>query len=126
MKYRLKDKKLAEHFRAIYPDFEEKLDEACKDQIEDKYDCILMKICRPTQERHDVLFFLKEEVESVPAYDPSDWNAYPLVTPPEDVWMRIETYDGRGLRSFYKAGRWLSDTHEPLESAAKRFRPWED
>ena len=126
MKYRLKDKKLAEHFRAIYPDFEEKLDEACKDQIEDKYDCILMKICRPTQERHDGLFFLKEEVESVPAYDPSDWNAYPLVTPPEDFWMRIETYDCRGLRSFYKACRWLSDTHELLTSAAKRFRPWED
>lgn len=52
-------------------------------------------------------FFNANEVEAIPEYNPHGWNAYPLVTPPENVWMRVETRAGLGFKAFFADGFWF-------------------
>lgn len=87
--------------------------------------------------------FHKDEVEEVPQYDPTKWNEWPCVTPPNDVRMRVEvltkiedegTPDQRGGKVRYRGcasffqGFWLfgKDNCSLNFGETVRFRPWED
>lgn len=73
----------------------------------------------------------KSELMNI-GYDPHQWNNYPEVTPPENVWMRLEicpgSEDSGRVGAKYVNGKWLLDdgTIENFGDYPARFRPWED
>lgn len=100
MRYRLKDREL-----------QRKLDEATDGEFSrrlqndrERMDGIILIGCMGTIEdrrRHNhtkllrmTLCFAPDEIEEVREYDPTKWNNYPEVEPPEGVWMRVEWRDG--------------------------------
>lgn len=83
------------------------------------------------ESRFTVTLF-KEDFVIAPEYDPSDWNAYPDVTPPEGVLMLVECIDeddktfktcaeyvGDGYGAYY----WRNEYE--IDVPVKRFRPLE-
>lgn len=76
--------------------------------------------------------FRFDDIEEVPEYDPNSWNRFPEVTPPEGVWMRVETDMGFGFKARFQFGDWLDNRNDivgppdGIDGAAVRFRPWED
>ena len=73
-----------------------------------------------------------KDIEAIEEYDPSEWNNFPAVTPPENVWMRIE-FDNPDGRVFRYVARYVEDDGEYYwidqsmnEIDVSRFRPWED
>lgn len=80
-----------------------------------------------------IITFKRKDLEIIDEYHPDFWNAYPEVTPPEGVPMRVECqgYD-RTLRTclVYKQGAWHYEsgvTFKGYETAlqVRRYRPWE-
>ena len=84
----------------------------------------------------------EDDIEDVPVFDPMNWNGYPTVIPPKNVWMRVEceridTILGirikvvkiRRCAKFVELkGRdeWVGTDGEPLDGEyVKRFRLWE-
>lgn len=73
----------------------------------------------------------RSDIEEVPQYDPTKWNEWPDVEPPEGVDMRAEVLSKDG-KVFFKgagyfkggdwniAGRWIDSDRRV------RFRPWDD
>ncbi len=72
-------------------------------------------------------------------YNPNAWNAFPEVTPPRNVWMRVEYECQLGqLRAWYAMGSrlkwngkdWLTGFKGESLCVHKAknilFRPWED
>lgn len=73
-----------------------------------------------------------DNLEVIEEYDPKKWNSYPKVTPPEGVWMRVETWSAcgtvvRGVFT-YVNGAWRRSkyTDPQNEIKAARFRPWDE
>lgn len=137
MKYKLKDEKLAEHFRAIYPTFDEELNIACKRQMEDKSDYIHLTIYGINRVDHeDELFFKKSAIKEILKYNRKDWNSYPEVMPPHNIALRVEYQDTLGAFRktcgvFFKPASddpafWIDFNSKKLEFQSLRFRPWED
>lgn len=137
MKYRLKDR-----------DLQRKLD-----------DITAGGFSKVLEKKIDVTFFCEEFLflgagsirvrlfesafEEVLEYDPTKWNEWPCVTPPNDVRMRVEvltkiedegTPDQRGGKVRYRGcasffqGFWLfgKDNCSLNFGETVRFRPWED
>ena len=73
-----------------------------------------------------------DNLEVIEEYDPKKWNSYPKVTPPEGVWMRVETWSACGavVRGvfMYVNGAWRRSkyTDPQNEIKAARFRPWDE
>lgn len=131
MKYKLKDKELAEHLRAIYPEFDKELESVCDSQMNDGCDCVLIKIYGPKGPRLNLLIF-KPEIEAI--YDPKSWNIFPSVTPPKDKLMWLEYWGPSG--AFHRTcGKYATSCGDPcwvdvdgniLDFERLYFRPWED
>lgn len=132
MKYRLKNKKLEQNLNKSFKNFKENLQDCCKNQMKDEtpYICIASK---DDPNIHSILFN-KEAIEAYEEYNPTAWNNFPQVTPPEDVWMRLEViryemseqHTHRMVVKFNK-GKWKF-SHEGLlyleDRDIVRFRPW--
>lgn len=80
-----------------------------------------------------IITFKRKDLEIIDKYHPDFWNAYPEVTPPEGVPMRVECqgYD-RTLRTclVYKQGAWHYESGVPFKGyetalQVRRYRPWE-
>lgn len=81
-----------------------------------------------------VLTFTKNDVNVEDVFSPDEWNDYPLITPPERVFMRLEwvTRDENGkpcregARAYFEAGQWFTGNGEALvcEWSGVRYRPW--
>ena len=73
-------------------------------------------------------YFEKDELTNI-GYDPHDWNDYPDVKPPENVWMRVETNMGFGFKTRFEHGDWLDNRNDVVgfdDGNVIRYRPWED
>lgn len=87
----------------------------------------------------------KNDVECIEAYNPNFWNAFPEVTPPENVWMRFEYKNVNdeikdiepccnddeliGGRLIYRNGEWRDQhnwTFYAQNIREARFRPWDE
>ena len=74
----------------------------------------------------------KNKLKKSEDYDPTRWNRFPEVTPPEGVWMRVETDMGFGFKARFQFGDWLDNRNDivgppdGIDGTAVRFRPWED
>lgn len=43
---------------------------------------------------------------SIDYFNEEDWNDFPYVAPPEDVWMRVETATGFGYKARFHNVEW--------------------
>ena len=135
MTWRLKDRDLEKKLIAIDPEFVDKLQikKGCGNYgfYLDIGGCVY---CGDVGVPKIQVYFVQEDLEEVPEYNPHDWNEFPKVKPPYNVMMRVETHSGHGYKLFYahfKAGDSWSDINHLLLSEAfsedvTRFRPWED
>ena len=134
MKYRLKDRELQKKLDELSDgDFSARLHKE-RELIKDSF---------KKEPRLHVLWFgegsqfsaalYADMLEEVREYDPTKWNNYPEVEPPEGVWMRVEWRDGvvkhlavaryeawGGGKQFV----WVSDKRIIRE--VDRFRPRDD
>lgn len=134
MGYRLKDKEL-----------QRKLDELSGGDFSEQFKKNMRQIVNLVSVDSDVVIFFgkqpklsvtieRRDLESTKRYTPNTWNAYPWVTPPENIFMRVETKSGRkfcaSYRTFSDGSCWCHDNGtimpETLSSSVIRFRPWED
>lgn len=76
----------------------------------------------------------KSEVIKLAEYDPTKWNRYPEVTPPENEWMRVEQWSNNRCRligGIFRDGKWYCKQDvggQYLEATldnVDQFRPWE-
>ena len=80
------------------------------------------------------VFLHKDEVIKLAEYDPTKWNRYPEVTPPENEWMRVEQWSNNRCRligGIFRDGKWYCKQDvggQYLEATldnVDQFRPWE-
>lgn len=80
------------------------------------------------------VFLHKDEVTKLAEYDPTKWNRYPEVTPPENEWMRVEQWSNNRCRligGIFRDGKWYCKQDvggQYLEATldnVDQFRPWE-
>lgn len=138
-RYELKDKERQAALEKALPGFKEVLQRACERHELEYFD--EHKSVAAHHYATDaawgsgewVIALPTDDIKVIEEYDPSKWNNYPKVTPPEKVWMRIEmlSQDG-GIKTrdvaFYKAGRWCKfplDNGEVILGRL-RFRPWDE
>lgn len=137
MKYRLKDKYTQKRLDEISNgDFTERLQESVSDVVP----CVVVMF---GEFPHYTATFDRKEIEEIPAiYDPTIWNEWPNVEPPEKTLLRIEIIterigegtpepSGGKVRcrgcATYSHGFWMLGekiTVKPRETV--RFRPWDD
>lgn len=138
MTWHLKDRELENKLIAIDPEFVDKLqtEEGCGKHgfYLDLGGCVY---CGDVGVPKIQVYFVQEDLEEVPEYNPHSWNEFPTVKPPYDVMMRIEFENGEGTKGFYKHGfdgsdYWFSKSRMAfsknmlINNPIKRFRPWED
>lgn len=151
MKYRLKDKELQRKLDEISNgDFSVQLQKVSDDMLSSLTGPSVNfgGLARVVDDRFRNLAprfsfrFHKDEVEEVPQYDPTKWNEWPDVEPPEKTLLRIEIIterigegtpepSGGKVRcrgcATYSHGFWMLGekiTVKPRETV--RFRPWDD
>jgi len=145
MTYRLKDSALQKHLDAISNgDFSHRLQNELQDirgngTTDADYRIFFgfMSGRAELVNRFSMLLY-EHEIEAIPEYNPNEWNAYPEVTPPEGIWMRVEaqsvsTGEISRVCAIFRGGKW----HESEEGVAtdlvefagikkvKRYRSWE-
>ena len=126
MKYRLKDEALHQKMRSLYDNFDERLETSCDWQMTDGMDYVCVDELYRIDSASDVVHFAKDEIICSPGgFDPTSWNAYPSVTPPEGIMMRIEEWDGTCCAGAFVGGSWHIDGRDRL-GEVKRFRLWVD
>ena len=132
-RYELKDKERQAAFEKVFPGFGRLLNEACSVCPTDTVVHISSHGVAGQDFPHFYeLSFPRSIIEEVVAYDPKGWNKYPEVTPPEGVWMRVETWNACGstVRGvfMYTGGAWRRSkyTDPQNEIKAARFRPWDE
>lgn len=139
MKYRLKDKELQKKLDELSNgDFTRKLEGNSKTyahEFKNYGNGIAVRVQFGEKslnaERFHV-FLSIDDVEQVQEYDPNEWNDFPAVKPPEDVWMRCEFDhpDGRTLRYIARyieaEGNFFWMDQNMNEIDVSRFRPWEE
>ena len=135
MTWHLKDRELEKKLIAIDPEFVDKLQikEGCGNYgfYLDLGGCVY---CGDVGVPKIQVYFVPEELEEVPEYNPKAWNEFPKVKPPYNVMMRVETYLEQGYKLSYnhfEDGDFWCDPNYILMSGAfsdgvTRFRPWED
>ena len=133
MKYRLKDRELQRKLDALSDEnqFSDHLQSECE-SVKKWGSTFIQVFFGPVAEPFGMSFtanFRLCDIEEVREHDPTKWNNYPEVTPPEGVWMRCETdvnaiehkirhvakFDGREWRDYLSK-----------QVVVHRFRPWED
>lgn len=127
MTWHLKDKTVESALCGIYPEFLTALNHAAELSAGDDY--VAVKFNR--KDAHDnshenCLMFLPDELEVIDEYNPRAWNDYQKVTPPEGVWMRVETTRKVGAKAMFKNGYWVEPDGHYFVTGGGRFRPWED
>lgn len=140
MTWHLKDRELEEKLIAIDPEFVDKLQikEGCGNYgfYLDLGGCVY---CGDVGVPKIQVYFVQEDLEEVPEYNPHGSNNFPEVTPPEGELMRVELFNLM-LRKITRAcaiycnETWYAELNgEPngtLELAGmtrvKRFRPWDE
>lgn len=145
MTYRLKDSALQKHLDAISNgDFSHRLQNELQDirgngTTDADYRIFFgfMSGRAELVNRFSMLLY-EHEIEVIQEYNPNEWNAYPEVTPPEGVWMRVEaqrvsTGEISRVCAIFRDGRWhlteQGSAFDLVEFAGtkkvKRYRPWE-
>ena len=70
-----------------------------------------------------------EEIPSLP-YDPTTWNSWPEVDPPEDIWLRVDVPNGGFKAKAKRIGSgdvaFYTPDREKIMDDVIRFRPWDD
>ena len=144
-KYRLKDRALQKKLDEISGgDFSQKLQEKTPYQLTHTFVEVGFSREKGKNTRWFTATFRPDEIEEVPTYDPTRWNAWPDVEPPKGVLMRVEVkYRDRDLETpeptFGKVRErtcarftgeyWIrSDGSSILFQMDEivRFRPWEE
>lgn len=125
MTWHLKDRELEKKLIAIDPDFVGNLQKSVKYHEGETTIAVgfgdgLGGLSRFVAE------FRWGELEEVPEYNPRAWNDYQKVTPPEGVWMRVETTRKVGAKAMFKNGYWVEPDGHYFVTGGGRFRPWED
>lgn len=74
--------------------------------------------------------FQDKDWEPVKEYDPNNWNNFPEVTPPKDIWMRVEGLkEDFGCKARWDGEHWRSGLHQyssdSIVTDVVCFRPWE-
>ena len=136
IRYELKDKSRQEAFEKALPGFKEECQRACE-RLDGHLD--EGKPVAFSHAKFDIDSWTSNEwslvisancLEVIEEYDPKGWNNYPKVTPPEGVWMRVETWDvcGGVVRGvfIYVNGAWRRGAYADPQNEIKaaRFRPW--
>ena len=133
MKYRLKDRELQRKLDALSDEnqFSDHLQRECE-SVKKWGSTFIQVFFGPVAEPFGMPFtanFRLCDIEEVREHDPTKWNNYPEVTPPEGVWMRCETdvnaiehkirhvakFDGREWRDYLSK-----------QVVVHRFRQWDD
>ena len=79
-------------------------------------------------------YFAYDDLVDVEEYNPHEWNRFPQVKPPRNVWMRLEIFrvtphSQRTYRcvAVFSGGRWCCEKKhiEIKEGDDVYFRPWE-
>lgn len=136
MKYRLKDQEFQKRLDELTNgDFTKKLESEARKKFVDILNQDVVQVYFGDFDifanRFSVVFRL-DEVEEIPEYDPNCWNPFPKVTPPEGVWMRVETDMGFGFKARFQFGDWLDNRNyivgppDGIDGTVVRFRPWDD
>ena len=136
MTWHLKDRELEEKLLAIDPKFVSRLDRATKDALEFEGKGFLVAGVEAVEVwyKHEVLFALDfsiTELEEVEDYNPNDWNAFPEITPPVDVVMRVEfRASSEGTKAYWDGTDWRRCRNKGfswdpvIEKDIDRYRPW--
>ena len=134
MTWHLKDRELEEKLIAIDPEFVDKLQikEGCGNYgfYLDLGGCVY---CGDVGVPKIQVYFVQEDLEEVPEYNPKAWNECQKVKPPYNVMMRVETHTGQGYKLFYNhlgdGDFWCDPNYLLMPKAfsddVTRFRPWE-
>ena len=138
MALRLKDREIEKKLLAIDPYFLQRvrtIDNVFyepKEKIVKGGTSFVFEICTNKRRLGEVVFS-EDDIEHIPEYNPHAWNDFPLVTPPEEVLMRVEcTYGKETFRhcAIFKKGVWWHEKDGDCDGnrfiSVKRFRPWED
>lgn len=131
MTWHLKDRELEEKLIAIDSNFCVRLHNTCERSFRDEKDENKQVDVLFSSSNHLLgrLYFKRKVLEDIPEYDPSNWNEYPAVTPPEGILMRVETDRFRDC-AIFKDGYWQSELFgEPngrFQAEVECFRPWDD
>lgn len=124
-KYRLKDQEL-----------QKKLDEISGGGFTEALRSVKNPSCIVFQARNGgpamSIMLTSQDSEPFLEYNPDDWNAYPEVTPPEGVLMRVEfVYDGRFCRNcaVFENGAWRltidgEASYDITLDNVERYRLW--
>lgn len=129
MTWHLKDKELEKKLIDIDSEFSEKLNKKCEWIENDHNGNFLLKHIPFSFDIHNEeirIFLTTRDVEKYPDYNPNDWNEFPTVKPPTNIWMRIESKDGWGAKAKWTGSSWLDCNKWVLIEKEYRFRPWED
>ena len=131
MAYRLKDRELQRKLDEISNgDFSLKLQEKPESPLSPDFVEVGFSREKGKVVRCFTATFRFDDIEEVPEYDPTKWNPFPEVTPPEGPLMRLEYSDQIGAKrkvcATYFNGEWISFDGFKIEPRNARFRPWED
>ncbi len=132
-RYRLKDRALQKQLDAISAgDFSKKLQDPAKSE---KGFAVAYGDFPEINGLRHLSLFLADEIEEAPEYDPTRWNVWPNVGPPEGVGMQIEIVQldpsGKPLKlprfcgySTFRNNYWYNIGHVDNDEIV-RFRPWD-
>lgn len=135
MTWHLKDRELEKKLIAIDPEFVDKLQikEGCGNYgfYLDLGGCVY---CGDVGVPKIQVYFVQEDLEEVPEYNPDDWNEFPAVKPPYNMMMRIKMKNGYlragYLKKFPDGDSWVNPNGVLMCNAENAeielFRPWED
>ena len=144
IRYELKDKERQAALEKVLPGFTDELQRACKirESLVARGTGVssLVTLVHHTEAdcwvSGEWIFVLPivdiETIGKYGSYDPSKWNKYPEVTPPEGVWMRVETWSAVGATVrgvfMYTKGAWRRSKYTSPNNEIKvaRFRPWDE
>lgn len=133
IRYALKNRERQAAWEKAFPGFGDALQAACDEQFDDKFSYVRVRlICARILYCDGLLDIKKKAIHTKEGYDHNAWNNYPEVTPPEGVWMRVETWSACGavVRGvfMYVNGAWRRSkyTDPQNEIKAARFRPWDE
>ena len=132
-RYELKDKEKQAALEKALPGFGDDLQAACEEQFDDAFSYVCVQLtCAGIVYRDSEVRFKKSGICTKVEYDPKGWNNYPEATPPEGVWMRVETWNACGstVRGvfMYVNGTWRRSKYADPQNEIKaaRFRPWDE
>lgn len=134
MTWHLKDRELEKKLIELYPGFLDDLNFSVRNKGNFPSITLFCMRVRGYEKipQDEISFWLDELEEDPPGYNPNGWNEYPKVTPPENVWMRLEicpgSEDSGRVGAKYVNGKWMLDdgTIENFGNYPARFRPWSE